>query len=52
MLIAPLTHHPDITRRTAQRWLKQLVDERNISTQGDGRGRIYLPVATTHEFSR
>ena len=36
-----LTHHPDVARRTAQRWISQLIAEGHISAHGEGRARRY-----------
>ncbi len=38
-----LRHHPDLARRTAQRWLLQLTSDGAIRAIGEGRGRRYLP---------
>lgn len=40
-----LTRHPKIPRRTAQRWIQQLIGEGKISGAGKGRARRYLVVA-------
>ncbi|MGH8290402.1 MAG: Fic family protein [Steroidobacteraceae bacterium] len=40
-----LTHHPKIPRRTAQRWINQLVREGRVGGTGKGRARRYLAVA-------
>lgn len=37
-----LARHPDIPRRTAQRWLSQLVADGAVRAVGEGRGRRYL----------
>jgi len=37
-----LTHHPDVPRRTAQRWIRQLIDEHKIRASGKGRARRYF----------
>lgn len=39
-----LARHPDIARRTAQRWISLLIDEGGISGIGEGRARRYLAV--------
>ena len=36
-----LERHPNVARRTAQRWLAQLVREARITAVGDGRARRY-----------
>jgi Fic family protein len=36
-----LAHHPDVARRTAQRWISQLIAEGRITGQGEGRARRY-----------
>ena len=40
-----LTRHPKIPRRTAQRWIKQLIGEGKIRGAGKGRARRYFVVA-------
>ncbi|MCY3839403.1 MAG: Fic family protein, partial [Gammaproteobacteria bacterium] len=51
-----LVRHPEIPRRTAQRWLSKLLAEGAIRAVGEGRGRRYLrrgpdrPVAATEGF--
>lgn len=42
-----LARHPDIARRTAQRWIRQLIDSGQITAIGEGRARRYLAVRTT-----
>lgn len=37
-----LALHADLTRRTAQRWLAQLVDQKKLVTVGEARARRYL----------
>jgi len=37
-----LTHHPDVPRRTAQRWIRQLIDAHKIRASGEGRARRYF----------
>ena len=37
-----LALHPDVARRTAQRWLSKLVEDGQIIGQGEGRARRYL----------
>ncbi len=39
-----LTLHPDIARRTAQRWISQLLDEGRLTAIGETRARRYLAV--------
>ena len=41
-----LAEHPQVARRTAQRWLARLVDENRIVATGEGRARRYLAVQT------
>ena len=36
-----LTQHPDVARRTAQRWISQLIAEQRIVAVGQGRARRY-----------
>jgi Fic family protein len=47
-----LAQHPDIPRRTAQRWIQQLISEGRVRATGQGRARRYLaaaqPVAAEH----
>ncbi len=33
--------HPTLGRRTAQRWLKQLLDDSKIKAEGKGPSRVY-----------
>jgi len=42
-----LAQHPDLARRTAQRWINALIGARQITALGDGRARRYLAVKTT-----
>lgn len=42
-----LQNHPDLARRSVQRWLAQLVDEGKIAPIGEGRGRRYLGVGSS-----
>lgn len=42
-----LTQHPQVARRTAQRWLRQWADRGLVLAQGEGRSRRYLWVTTT-----
>ncbi len=37
-----VAQHPEVSRRTAQRWLRQLVDDGMVSAVGEGRGRRYV----------
>lgn len=41
-----LGRHPDIARRTAQRWIGQLVKDRQITASGEGRARRYLALGS------
>jgi Fic family protein len=47
-----LAQHPGIPRRTAQRWIQQLISEGRVRATGQGRARRYLaaaqPVAAEH----
>ena len=51
-----LARHPEIPRRTAQRWLSRLVADGAVRAVGDGRGRRYIrrgpdaPVAADEGF--
>lgn len=51
-----LVRHPELPRRTAQRWLSQLRSDGSIRAVGEGRGRRYLrcgpdaPVAAKEVF--
>ena len=40
-----LETHPTLARRTAQRWLKQLVEDSRIAAEGQGPSRVYSTVA-------
>ena len=40
-----LAQHPDTARRTAQRWIQQLIREGKVSAAGEGRARRYLAAA-------
>ena len=41
-----LETHPDLTRRTAQRWLSKLLEDNKIIVEGGGRSRVYRAVPT------
>lgn len=41
-LAALLARHPEMARRTAQRWISRLIDEGRISAIGKGRARRYF----------
>ena len=45
-IAAVLARHPGLARRTAQRWLNELVAEGRISAMGTGRGRRYVVAPT------
>ncbi|WP_373863008.1 hypothetical protein [Azohydromonas lata] len=51
-----LARHPGVARRTAQRWISQMLDAGNIRAQGQARGRRYfgaeakLPAAEPDAF--
>lgn len=57
-----LSKHPSVPRRTLQRWLKQLVDEKKIRPEGKARARryrvtqiappVYYPLASDEQSSR
>jgi len=38
-----LANHPDVSRRTAQRWISRLILEGRINAIGEGRARHYFP---------
>lgn len=42
-----LALHPDISRRTTQRWISQLISKGRIAAIGDGRARRYLAAKTS-----
>ena len=42
-----LTLHPDVARRTAQRWISRLIEEGQITAMGEGRARRYFAAKTT-----
>jgi Fic family protein len=44
MLAELLAQHPNVARRTAQRWISQLIESGQISAIGEGRARRYLPM--------
>jgi Fic family protein len=37
-----LARHPDVARRTAQRWISKLIEDGQIKARGEGRARHYL----------
>ena len=41
-----LTEHPDVARRTAQRWIRQLIAEEQIVPVGEARARRYFAAKT------
>lgn len=41
-----LARHPDVARRTAQRWISQLIEAGQLAAVGEGRARRYLAVRT------
>jgi Fic/DOC family len=48
-----LARHPQVARRTAQRWLAQWVHEGRLVAQGEGRARRYLvPAADSGDVER
>jgi len=36
-----LSYHPNLTKRTAQRWLNQLIQENKVIPEGNARARRY-----------
>ncbi len=44
-----LALHPDVARRTAQRWISRLVNDGRISPIGKGRARRYLAAGTNEQ---
>ena len=48
-LAALLVRHPEVERRTAQRWIGQLIDDGHISALGEGRARRYLVLGTASQ---
>lgn len=42
-----VARHPLVPRRTAQRWISQLIEDGRIVAVGEGRARRYLAVKTT-----
>jgi hypothetical protein len=42
-----LAQHPDVARRTAQRWISQWIDGGQITAIGEGRARRYFVAKTT-----
>ncbi len=46
MLAELLAQHPDVARRTAQRWISQLIESGQIRAVGEGRARRYLALQT------
>ena len=40
-----IANHPNLIRRTAQRWLNQLIDDNKIIAVGKGRSRVYRAVS-------
>lgn len=47
MLAELLAQHPDVARRTAQRWISQWIDGGQITVIGKGRARRYFLAKTT-----
>ncbi|CAG2161102.1 hypothetical protein LMG26411_08000 [Cupriavidus numazuensis] len=47
MLNELLAQHPDVARRTAQRWISQWIDGGQIRAIGEGRARRYFVAKTT-----
>lgn len=49
-----LAHHPDVARRTAQRWISEWLAQGRLLAQGEGRARRYRSGTATasHEASR
>ncbi|MBB3013240.1 Fic family protein [Cupriavidus alkaliphilus] len=46
MLAELLAQHPDVARRTAQRWISQWIDGGQVTAIGEGRARRYLGANT------
>ncbi|MDK3026012.1 Fic family protein [Cupriavidus taiwanensis] len=47
MLAELLAQHPDVARRTAQRWISQWIDRGQVKAIGEGRARRYFGANTT-----
>jgi Fic family protein len=47
-----LTEHPELARRTAQRWLGDLVAQGRVISQGAGRARRYMAAAPVAAIAR
>ncbi|SCV01488.1 hypothetical protein CNECB9_820014 [Cupriavidus necator] len=47
MLTELLAQHPDVARRTAQRWISQWIDGGQITAIGEGRARRYFVAKAT-----
>ena len=47
-----LTQHHEVARRTAQRWISQLIAEQRIMAVGQGRARRYHAISFLLIFSR
>ena len=46
-----MTQHPQLARRTAQRWISRLIDEGKIIAHGEGRARRYFSVTSTATYA-
>lgn len=46
-----MTQHPQMARRTAQRWISRLIDEGKIVAHGEGRARRYFSVTSIATYS-
>ncbi len=46
-----LAHHPDVSRRTAQRWISQLLKQGQLRASGETRLRRYFAVTATIEVA-
>ena len=46
-LVELMMQHPQLARRTAQRWISRLIDEGKIIAHGEGRARRYFSVIST-----
>ncbi|SPA56913.1 Fic family protein [Cupriavidus taiwanensis] len=47
MLAELLAQHPDVARRTAQRWISQWIEDGQVTAIGEGRARRYFRGGTT-----
>lgn len=47
MLAELLAQHPDVPRRTAQRWISQWIEDGQVTASGEGRARRYFRAGMT-----